>query len=151
VVATPNAELATIQTRMREDVNNYCAGRLGLLTEIMELHNYVLNHVCKVYEKIMKTAPGTKLFVILATATTLAQPMPCQVATAVLPWDQTLTAIQDMLISTVAPAAIALGFAGAAMLYALGGCDKQAGRLAGSAIGCCIAIGIVHLLNYALP
>jgi len=55
-----------------------------------------------------------------------------------------------MLISQVAPAAIALAFSGAVILYALGN-NKQAGRLAGSGIGGCIALVVVHLLNYVLP
>jgi len=63
-----------------------------------------------------------------------------------LPWDRTLLALQDMLVSIVAPAAIALAFSGAVILYALGGHDKQAGRLVGSGIG-----AVVHLLNYVLP
>ncbi len=52
-----------------------------------------------------------------------------QAATAALPWDRTLTATQDMLIGTVAPAAIGLAFSGAGILYTLGGYDIEAGRL----------------------
>jgi len=56
-----------------------------------------------------------------------------------------------MLLSIVAPAAIALAFSGAVLLYALGGRDEQAGRLFGSALGGCIALTVVKLLNYVLP
>jgi len=70
---------------------------------------------------------------------------------AALPWDQTLIALQDMLVNVVAPAAIALAFFGAVILYTLGGRDKQAGRLVGSGIGGCIALAFVRLLNYVLP
>jgi len=56
-----------------------------------------------------------------------------------------------MLISIVAPTAIALAFCSAVILYALGGRDKQAGRLFGSALGGCIALTVVKLLNYVLP
>jgi hypothetical protein len=56
-----------------------------------------------------------------------------------------------MLIDTVAPAAIALAFSGAVILYALAGHNKQAGRLVESGIGGCIALAILHLLNYVLP
>jgi hypothetical protein len=56
-----------------------------------------------------------------------------------------------MIVSYVAPAAIALVFTGAVVLYALRGHDKQAGRLAQSGIGGCIALAIVYLLNYVLP
>jgi len=62
-----------------------------------------------------------------------------------------LTVMQDMLIGTVAPAAIGLAFSGAGILYALGGYDKEAGRLFGSGVGGCVALVIVHLLNYVLP
>ncbi len=99
----------------------------------------------------MATAPARKLFVILAAATALSFPLRCQAATAALPWDRTLTAMQDMLIGTVAPAAIGLAFSGAGILYALGGYDKEAGRLFGSGVGGCVALVIVHLLNYVLP
>ncbi len=99
----------------------------------------------------MNTRTARKLFVTVATATVLSLPAPCQATSAALPWDQTLVAFQDMLISTVAPAAIALAFSGAVILYALGGHDKDAGRLVGSGIGGCIALVVVHLLNYVLP
>ena len=75
----------------------------------------------------------------------------CWAAPPALPWDQTLLTLQDVLVSYVAPAAIALAFSGAMILYALGGHDKEAGRLAGSGIGGCIALVIVYLLNYVLP
>ena len=67
---------------------------------------------------------------------------------AALPWDPMLIGLQNMLVSTVAPAAIGFAFAGAVVLYALGGYDKQAGRLFGSGLGGCIALAIVHLLDY---
>jgi hypothetical protein len=54
-------------------------------------------------------------------------------------------------IGSVAPAVIVLAFVGAGILYALGGHDEQARRLAGSGIGGCIALRIVHLLNYLMP
>lgn len=78
-------------------------------------------------------------------------PTPCWAATAALPWDQTLLVLQDMLISIVAPVAITLAFSGAAILYSLGGCDKRASRLLGSGIGGCIALAVLHLMNYVLP
>ena len=51
----------------------------------------------------------------------LLQPATCHAAVAALPWDHALFVLQDMLISTVAPAAIGLAVSGAAILYALGG------------------------------
>jgi hypothetical protein len=87
----------------------------------------------------------------LAASLLLLQPAACHAAPASLPWDYTLLALQGMLISTVAPAAIALAFTGAAILYALGGHDKEAGRLFGAGIGGCFALAVVYLLNYLLP
>jgi len=99
----------------------------------------------------MNTNTTRRLFATVAIATVLSLPTPGWAATAALPWDYTLIALQDMLISIVAPAAIALAFSSAVVLYALGGHDKQAGRLTGSGIGGCIALAIVYLLNYVLP
>ncbi len=99
----------------------------------------------------MNTPTARRLFVTLATVTALSLPVPCQAATAALPWDQALLVLQDILISTIAPAAIALAFTAAVVLYALGGHDKEAGRLVGSGIGGCTALVVVHLLNYVFP
>jgi hypothetical protein len=75
----------------------------------------------------------------------------CWAATAALPWDQTLIAWQDTLITYIAPAAIELALSGAIVLYLLGARDQQAGRLFGSAIGGYIALALVSLLNCVLP
>lgn len=90
------------------------------------------------------------LATIGATTALLVPSRPCFAAQSAgeLPWDQTLIALQNMLVGTVAPAAIAFAFTGALVLYALGGYDEQAGRLFGSGIGGCIALAIVHLLHY---
>ena len=93
-------------------------------------------------------------FLIVAlTAALLLGASPCLAAqtTAGLPWDYTLIALQDMLTTYVAPAAIGLSLSGAIVLYALGGRNEQAGRLFGSALAGCIALAIVYLLNYVLP
>ena len=99
----------------------------------------------------MNTSTARNPFLILGTVTALPFPVPCQAATAILPWDQTLLVLQDALITYVAPPAIALAFTSAVILYALGGHDKQAGRLVGSGIGGFIALAVVYLLNYVLP
>ncbi len=91
------------------------------------------------------------LSVGVTMAVTASSPAPCQAATAALAWDLTLLALQDLLISYVAPAAIGLALSGAIVLYALRGRDEQAGRLFGSALGGCIALTVVKLLNYVLP
>ena len=64
---------------------------------------------------------------------------------------QTLVTLQDILVGTVAHAAIALAFIGAGLLHAAGGYDKQAGRLAASGIGGCLALSAIRLLNLVFP
>lgn len=86
-----------------------------------------------------------------AASLLLLRPATCHAAAVSLPWDHTLLALQQILITTVAPAAIGLAFTAAAILSALGGHDKQAGRLFGAGIGGCFALAVVHLLNYLLP
>jgi hypothetical protein len=99
--------------------------------------------------------PTRTKFRLLSVGVTMAitsfSPAACQAATAALPWDQTLLALQDLLISYVAPAAIGLALSAAIILYALGGRDERAGRLFGAALGGCIALTVVKLLNYVLP
>jgi hypothetical protein len=75
-------------------------------------------------------------------------PVRCQAATAARPWDYTLIALQDTLITYIAPAELGLTLGAALVLYALGGRDEQAGRLFGSALGGCTTLAIVYLLNY---
>jgi type IV secretory pathway VirB2 component (pilin) len=86
---------------------------------------------------------------VAGAAVTALWPLPAQAAAGYgFPWDQPLLSLQQALTGTVAPVAIAFAFAGAVVLYALGGHDKQAGRLFGSGLGGCIALAIVHFLNY---
>src|SRR5208283_1370884 len=73
------------------------------------------------------------------------RPSACWAATGAPPWDQTLVTLQDILVGTVAHAAIALAFIGAGLLHAAGGYDKQAGRLAASGIGGCLALSAIRL------
>src|SRR6266481_3648784 len=89
---------------------------------------------------------------VTVSATLTLAPSTCLAApSAPLPWDQALITLQDILIGPVAHAAIALAFIGAGFLYAVGGCDKQAGRLAASRIGGCLALGAIRLLNFVFP
>ena len=73
----------------------------------------------------------------LVTAITLASPLlfttPCWADpyAVALPWDGAMIAMQNMLIGTVAPAAIGLAFSAAVILYALGGHDELAGACSG--------------------
>src|SRR5713226_10677780 len=99
----------------------------------------------------MNTPTIRRIFTTVATATAFSLPTSCWASTAALRWDYALIALQDMLISYVAPAAIGLALSGAIVLYALGGRDEQAGRLFGSALGGCIALTVVKLLNYVVP
>lgn len=93
---------------------------------------------------------ATKLITASVTTALLLSASPCLAdpTAGELPWDQTLLALQNMLVGTVAPAVIGFAFVGAVVLYTLGGHDEQAGRLFGSALGGCIALAIVHLLKY---
>jgi len=91
-----------------------------------------------------------QLSIGMAIAVLALSPVSCWASTAALPWDQTLLALQDALITYIAPAAIALALSGAIVLYVLGGRDEQAGRLFGSALGGSIALAIVYMLNYVL-
>lgn len=88
-----------------------------------------------------------------ATSARLLSASTCWAASSAreLPWDRALIVLQNFLVDSVAPAIIVLAFAIAGVLYALGGYDKQAGRLVGSGVGGCTALAIVHLLNYVLP
>ena len=71
-----------------------------------------------------KTFQGpTFTLLIVSMITALFVPgSPCFAATSAgaLPWDQTLTALQDIIAGPVAHAAIVLNFACSAILYALG-------------------------------
>jgi hypothetical protein len=92
-----------------------------------------------------------RLSIGLTIAVVAFSPVSCWAATAALPWDQTLIALQDTAITYIAPAAIGLAFSGAIVLYVLGSRDQQAGRLFRSALGGCIALAVVKVLNYVLP
>ncbi len=96
----------------------------------------------------MKAATLKKLFPIAATAALVSFPAPCHAATAMLPWDYTLLAMQHTLVHTIAPLAIGCAFAGSVLLYVLGGHDEEAGRLFGSGVGGLIALAVVYFLNY---
>jgi hypothetical protein len=133
------------------------------LTEILKFHNYdSMETTCPFLlskqrvegqEITMKRAPQPTAGSLMAAGLTtvlLLPGNPCFAAKSAgeLPWDQTLIALQNFLVDSMAPAIIVVAFVSAAMLYALGGHDKQAGRLFGSGLGGCIALAIVHLLNY---
>jgi type IV secretory pathway VirB2 component (pilin) len=103
----------------------------------------------------VKQAPKSNLrWLIAACAAALfalrAEPSWAAQYAAALPWDQTLDAIQDMLVGPVAHAAIALNFTLSAILYAIGS-HQRAGRLLAGGLAACAALIAVHLLTYLAP
>jgi len=79
-----------------------------------------------------------------------AQPSWAAQYAGALPWDQTLGAIQDILVGPVAHAAIALNFAFSAFLYAVGS-HQRAGRLLAGGLAACAALIAVRLLTFLSP
>jgi type IV secretory pathway VirB2 component (pilin) len=67
-----------------------------------------------------------------------------------LPWDQTLGALQDILVGPVAHAVIALNFTLSAILYAIGS-HQRAGRLLAGGLAAYAALIAVHLLTFLSP
>jgi len=67
-----------------------------------------------------------------------------------LPWDQTLGALQDILVGPVAHAVIALNFMLSAILYATGS-ERQAGRLLAGGLATSAALIAVDLLTFLSP
>ena len=96
--------------------------------------------------------PAFTLLIVSMTAALLLQGRPCFAATSAgaLPWDQTLTALQDILLGPLAHAAIVLNFACSAILYALGS-RQFAGRLLAGGFAGCAALIAVRFLSYLFP
>jgi type IV secretory pathway VirB2 component (pilin) len=80
----------------------------------------------------------------------LAQPSWAAQYAGAVPWDQTLGAIQYILVGPVAHAVITLNFVFAAILYAVGS-ERQAGRLLVGGLAVCAAVIVVHLLILVAP
>lgn len=103
---------------------------------------------------MMKLSPKLlrkRLIVCGTTAIAVIRPSACWAIAGELPWDHALVALQNILIGPVAHALIAIVFIGAGLLYAVGGYDKQAGRLVASGVGGCLALGTIRLLNFLFP
>src|SRR5271165_769133 len=79
-----------------------------------------------------------------------AQPSSAAQYDGALPWDQTLGALQDILVGPVAHAVIALNFTLSAILYAVGS-HQRAGRLLAGGLAACAALIAVHLLTFLSP
>jgi hypothetical protein len=67
-----------------------------------------------------------------------------------LPWDQTLGAIQDILVGPLAHAVIALNFTLSAILYVLGN-HQRASRFLAGGLAAYAALIAVHLLTFLSP
>jgi len=89
-------------------------------------------------------ACGAALFTVRAESSWATQ------YAGALPWDQTLGAIQDILVGPVAHAAIALNFTFSAIHYAIGS-HERAGRLLAGGLAACAALIAVDLLTYLFP
>lgn len=85
---------------------------------------------------------------IMIFSVTVVWAIPCYEASEAMPWDYTLSVLLGILGTYIAPAAIGVAMVGSVLLYTLGGHDELAGRLLGSAVGGCIAIAFVYVLNF---
>ena len=103
----------------------------------------------------LKQAPKSNVrWLIAACAAALftlrAEPSWAVQYAGALPWDQTLGALQDILIGPLGHTVIALNFTSSAILYAVGR-ERQAGRLLAGALAACAALIVVHLLTFLSP
>jgi type IV secretory pathway VirB2 component (pilin) len=101
----------------------------------------------------VKQAPNVR-WLIAACAAALfalrAEPSRAAQYAGALPWDQTLGAIQDILVGPMAHAVITLNFAFSAILYVIGS-ERRAGRMLAAGLAACAALIAVHLLTYLSP
>ena len=103
----------------------------------------------------MKRAPKSNVrWLIAVCAAALfalrAEPTCAAQYAGALPWDQTLGALQDILVGPAAHAVITLNFVFAAILYAVGS-HRQAGRLLAGGLAVCAALIAVRLLTFLSP
>jgi type IV secretory pathway VirB2 component (pilin) len=70
---------------------------------------------------------------------------------AVLPWDQTLTIMQNFIAGSLAQSVLVISAVGAMLAFALAGDSELARRFAKTAIGTGAAVIAVWFLNYLLP
>jgi hypothetical protein len=74
---------------------------------------------------------SSRLSIGLAMAPAALGPVPCQAATAALPWDYTLIAMQDTLTTYIAPAAIGLGLSASIVSTRWAGVTNRLGDYSG--------------------
>lgn len=96
--------------------------------------------------------PAFTFLIVNMAATLLVLCRPCFAgdSAGALPWDQTLAASQNILLGSVAHAAIVLNFACSAILHAFGS-RQFAGRLLAGGFACCAALIVVRFLTYLVP
>ncbi len=80
----------------------------------------------------------------------LAEPSWASQYAGAMPWDQTLGAIQDILVGPVAHAVIMLNFALSAILYAIGSYPR-AGRLLAGGLVAFAALIAVQFMTFLFP
>jgi type IV secretory pathway VirB2 component (pilin) len=92
------------------------------------------------------------LMAFSGSATILLAPGRCWAADPpLLPWDCTLTAIQNFVVGPVAHAVIVISGIVALLVFALGGDSELARRFARAVVGTAVALIAVQLLNYLAP
>ena len=102
------------------------------------------------FRRVVQTVIGTLTVAIGGTIMFAFVPGSCWAASGPLPWDQALSALQDILVGPVAHAAIVLNFACSAILFALGS-RQFAGRLLSGGFASCVALIAVRFLTYLFP
>ena len=101
---------------------------LNLVAHRLEISGVWLNPQGEEAGGVVNAAPKLlPKWLIICGGSSLAalRPSLCWAATGELPWDRTLTSLQDILIGPVAHAVIALAFIGAGFLYAVGGTTNK--------------------------
>ena len=124
------------------------------MNTIDEINEENLSHssserVCHL-QRVIETTIGTLIVAIGGTSVFAFVPGSCWAAGGPLPWDQTLSALQDILVGPVVHAAIVLNFACSAILYALGS-RQFAGRLLAGGFASCAALIAIRFLTYLFP
>ncbi len=89
--------------------------------------------------------------VIGVTATLFTRSRSWADSQAVLPWDQTLTVMQDFLVSQLAHSLLMTSAVAAMLAFTLAGDSELARRFAKTVLGTGLALVAVRLLNYLVP
>jgi type IV secretory pathway VirB2 component (pilin) len=88
----------------------------------------------------------------IGVTATLFTPSHCWAGgNAVLPWDYTLTAIQDFVADPFAASVLLISAVVAILAFALAGDSELGRRFAKTVVGTSVALIAVQLLNYFVP